>query len=402
MRTMGSRRCPERLRGGAAKADLRRAVVRAALLAWLAAAPAYCAAPYPAGHRTRLHGHIVMHLAGDGAELGAQHARLAGRLVRRVVKDVIVEGEGAGRYDELIRGAMVMERYLPQEYKDELKALAEGASVPYEQIVALQLFGDVQRGQRCTSYAVLGPATGNGECIVGRNMDYWDHGVTRYAACLLHYHPRHGIPFMTTSWTGITNGWTAMNEYGIVCANNSSYGGKDSIEGLSTCFMVRKVVQFARTVEEGVRIVESTPRACGTNLIIAGGDPPQAAIVEYDHDRVAVRWAKRGYVAAANGFRTLGREGFEEDETEERDTMYSYTMARDDILRRLIRQNYGRIDETMNFAAAEGVPIRSMNLHSALIFPQQRLFRVSMGKCPAADHPYLPYRLTRRGIVAER
>lgn len=371
-------------------------------------------APYPAGHRARINGYIVMHLAGDGEQLGSQHARLAGRLVRRVAKAVIREGEGSGsQYESLIEGAMVMEKHLPDEYRAELRALAEGVGLSYEEIVALQLFGDVQRGQYCTSFAVLGPATKTGECIVGRNMDYWDHGASKYAACLIHYTPKEGIPFMTTSWCGIINGWTTMNAYGIVCANNSAYGGTDSLHGLSTCFMVRKVAQFARTVEEGVRIVRNTPRACGTNLIIAGGDPPNAAIVEYDHDQVVVRWAKRGYVCASNSFRALGQATPPDDDDDDAarndsdtatvtDTGFSgyYYLSRDDILKKLIREHYGRIDETMNFAAAEGVPIRSINLHSALLFPQRLAFRVSMSKCPAADHPYRRYRMTARGIVS--
>ena len=322
------------------------------------ASAAEMAAPYPRGRRERLNGCLVMHLAGTGDQMGRQQARLARTLVRRVVRKVILEGEGSGnRYASLVKGAMVMERYLPPEYRAELKALAAGAGVKYQDLVALQLFGDVQRGQRCTSYAAFGPATANGECIVGRNMDFYDHGVSAYAACLLHYTPSDGIPFVTASWCWIINGWTAMNAYGIVCANNSAYGGHDSIEGLSTCFMVRKVAQFAHTVEEGVRIVQQTPRACGTNLIIAGGDPPAAAIVEFDHKQVVVRWAKRGYVCAANGFRALGRTEPQPEEDDAGDTP-SYWLSRDDLLSRLIRENYGRIDDTMNFAAADGVPIR--------------------------------------------
>lgn len=365
------------------------------------------APPYPVGHRTRINGYIVMHLAGSGEEMGAQHARLAGRLAQRVLTDVILEGEGkGGRYEPLARGAMVMERYLPAEYRAELRALADGIGARYEDIVTLQLFGDVQRGQRCTSYAVFGPATRTGEAIVGRNMDFWDHGASAYGACLIHFTPRRGIPFMTTTWTGIINGWTAMNAEGIVVANNSAFGGKDSLHGLSTCFMVRKVAQFARTVEEGVRIVQETPRACGTNLIIAGGNPPNAAIVEYDHEQVVVRWAREGFVTAANSFRALGRAAPVEEpspaHTWPTDDNFGgyYWLSRDDLLTRLIREHYGQIDDTMNFAAAEGVPIRSMNLHSALIFPQRLEFRVSMSKTPAADHPYRRYRLTDGGIVS--
>lgn len=367
-------------------------------------------APYPQGHRNRINGYTVLHLAGDGEQMGARHAHLARRLVRQVLRDVILEGEGAGsRYEPLIRGAMVMERYLPEEYRAELKALARGCDVKYQDLMALQLFGDVQRGQRCTSFAAFGKATASGECIVGRNMDFWDHGASKYAAMIIHYTPREGMPFMTVTWAGVINGWTAMNQYGIVCANNSAYGGKDSIKGLSTCFMVRKVAQFARTVEEGVRIVQSTPRACGTNLIIAGGNPPQAAIVEFDHERVAVRWAKNGFVCAANEFRALGRsyasrlENLEDERGGADHGLYGgyYWLSRDELLAKLIRESYGRIDESTDLVAAQGVPIRSMNLHSALLFPQRLAFRVSMSKVPAADHPYRRYRMTDRGIVSD-
>ncbi len=369
-------------------------------------------APYPEGHRTRINGYTVLHLAGNGKKMGERHAHLAGRLVRQVLRDVILEGEGSGsRYDSLIRGAMVMERYLPDEYRAELKALAAGCDVKYQDIVALQLFGDVQRGQRCTSFATFGDATASGECSVGRNMDFWDHGASKYAAMIIHYTPDEGIPFMTVTWAGIINGWTAMNHRGIVCANNSAYGGRDSIEGLSTCFMVRKVAQFARTVEEGVRIVQHTPRACGTNLLIAGGNPPKAAIVEFDHERVAVRWAKNGFVAAANEFRALGRNydsrledlGGESARGKVGNDLFGgyYWISRDELLVKLIRQHYGRIDESTNLVGAEGVPIRSINLHSALLFPDRLAFRVSMSEVPAADQPYRRYRMTDRGIVSD-
>ena len=369
----------------------------------VAALAAETATPQLRGRREQLNGCLVVHLTGTGEQMGQQQARLLRSRVRRVLKAVILEGEGAGhRYASLIKGAMVMERYLPPEYRAELQALAAGAEVKYEDLVALQLFGDVQRGQHCSSYAAFGPATANGECIVGRNMDFYDHGVSEYAACLLDYKPSVGIPFVTASWCGVINGWTAMNACGIVCANNSAYGGQDSLEGLSTCFMVRKVAQYAHTVAEGVRIVQQTPRACGTNLIIAGGNPPAAAIVEFDHKQVVVRWAKRGYVTAANGFRVLGRVEPQPDE-EDADTKNtpSYWLARDDLLSRLIRENYGRIDDTMNFAAAEGVPMRSMNLQSALLFPQRRAMWISMGKVPAADQPFRRFRLTGKGLAGD-
>ena len=383
------------------------------------------------GRRERMNDYLVLHLQGTPEEMGRQHGLLCKREVQRMVRDLLLEGECASReqHTRMVQGAMVMERYLESEFRQELRALAEAAEVEYGDLVLAQLFGDVQRAQRsggtrgpradslggtggppvnddggmrgarmddpwqCTSFAVFGPATRTGECIVGRNMDFWDHGVSSWGGVLIHYRPDRGLPFVTTSWVGIINGWTAMNVAGIVSANNSSFDGKsDSLEGLSTCFMVRKVAQYAKTVDEGVEIVKATPRACGTNLIVAGGNPANAAIVEFDHEQAVARYAQDGWVAADNSFQTLY----------ETPSAYSYIGYRAERLQDLIEENYGKIDRTMNFASAEGVPLRSINLHSAMLFPSDLRFNVSMTQKPAADHWYRPFRLTAEGLQAVR
>ena len=361
------------------------------------------------GRRERMNGYLVLHVQGTPQQMGRQHGLLFRQEIQRMIRDLLLEGECSTpeEHAELVQGALVMERYLEPEFREELRALAEAAEVDYPDLVLAQLFGDVRRAQReatyrsptsgaplgdpwqCTSFAVFGPATRTGECMVGRNMDFWDHGVSEWGGVLIHYRPDRGLPFMTTSWAGIINGWTAMNAAGIVSANNSSYDGKsDSLEGLSTCFMVRKVAQYAHSVDEGVRIVKTTPRACGTNLIVAGGDPPNAAICEFDHESIAVRYASDGWVAADNSFEAL----YEDN------SRYRYVGYRSARLGDLIEENHGRIDRAMNFAAAEGVPIRSINLHSAMLFPADLRFNVSMTKKPAADHWYRPFRLTPEGI----
>lgn len=350
--------------------------------------------PEPALYRCN--GVWVLRVVGSPEDMGRQHGELAGELVRRVVREVIREGEAASseRRQELRRGARVMARYLPDEYRRELRALARAAHVTYGDLLALQLFGDVWRGSQCSTYAAYGPATATGECLIGRNFDFWDHGVTAYAGLVLHCIPDQGLPFVTLTWAGVINGWTAMNLKGVVAANNTAYGGQDSLEGISTCFMIRKIVQNAATVGEGVQIIQDTPRACGTNMLVAGGSPPQAAEVEFDHREVAVRWAENGAVWATNHFRKLGQER----EMGPGDGWCS-RYAR---LQSLLRANYGRLTRNLNLAAAPGVPLRSINLHSAVLFPSDLTFRVSMGVIPAADQPYRGLRLTPTAVVAER
>jgi len=349
------------------------------------------------GRVEQMNGQLVLHVQGTPEQMGEQHGRLLKETVQRAVGAVIkgVSWTDAER-QRLIRGARDMEPHQPAEYVAELKALAKAAGVGYEALLLAQLFGDVQRAQWCSSYAVLGPATNTGECIVGRNMDYWDYGISKYGAVIIHFAPEKGHRFMTLSWAGIINGWTAMNEHGIVVANNTAYGARaNSLAGISTCFMLRRIAQYATTVKEGVEIVRRGPRACGTNMIIAGGSPPAAAIVEFDHDRVHVRWARNGFVIATNEFRALYREKPMAD-----DDVGGYYASRYSRLLSLVRANYGRITRDMNFAADRDVHM-SINLQCVLLFPSDARFRVAMGyDQPAAAHPFRSFRMTKGGIVA--
>jgi hypothetical protein len=341
-----------------------------------------------------INGQRVLTLVGTPEEMGRAHGELLGDDVRWVIDTVIRKKAGSGADGDagFIARVKVMEGYLSGPWKRELHALAEAARVDYRDLVALQLFGDVERAQLCSSFAVFGRATAAGECIVGRNFDYWYEEVAKRASIIIDYHPKGGRRFVTLSWAGVINGWTLMNDRRLVTANNTAYGGGvNSLEGVSTCFMLRKVAEEAATVEEGIRIVERTPRACSTNLIIAGGDPAGAAVVEYDHERFVARRAVDDYVLATNSFVALDGQGDNAPQ-----------FGRYEVLRGLIRENYGKIDRTMNFAAAPGVPLEYINLHSALCFPRDLTFAVAMGQVPACRGEWRWFRMTRDGIVPVR
>ena len=336
----------------------------------------------PQGRVGTINGHRVLHVAGTPEQMGEQHGRLLKPLVQRVVRTIVREayGDTPASYKSLIDGARTMERFLPDAFRRELQALAKAADVDYSELVALQLFGDVNRSAYryyCSTYAVLGNATENGECFAGRNMDYWDYGVMKFGAAIIHFTPHDGIPFMTVSWAGIINGWTAMNAKGIVVANNTGYGARaNSKEGLSTCFMLRKVAQHCETVDAGVQAIRDTPRSCGTIMLVAGGNPAKAAQVEYDHSGFVVRWATKGYVVATNHFRHLYADPPLKD-----DERWGGRYQR---LIELIQENYGEIDESNCFVADPRVYM-GITLHSALLCPTSLRFRLAMKLQPAPE-----------------
>jgi hypothetical protein len=378
----------------------------------------------------------VLELAGSPEEMGRAHGELLRDDVRRVVRDVLAPDDMPERYSRIIAGARVMERSQPERFRREMRALASASGVDYMRIVALQLFGDVElagsfhmdlpevtdvqpdeetydepdardtrgpdgaerepaarpAGYRCTNFATFGRATATGECIAGRNFDYWYQDVAEYASIIAHYRPPGRRSFVTLSWAGVINGWTLMNEGRVCTANNLAYGEETSLEAVSTCFLLRVIAEEAGSVEEGIAIARGASRAVGTAMLVAGGEPPDAVELEFDHATFVVRRAHRGFVIADNSSRALGREtplGPEESAT-----------GRYGRLLELILANHGRIDRTMNFAAAPGVALEGINLHSAMLFPRDLTFACSMGEVPASRGRFRRFRMTPRGIVS--
>ena len=338
----------------------------------------------------------ILTLEGTPEQMGRAAGRFLRGDIRRVVRDMIADGVGAEAeaYANILRGGGVMEAHQHDDFRREVRAMAEAAGVKVDDLMLLQYFGDVRRciegpgsSAMCTSFAMMPPLTKEKTCIVGRNFDYFDHGVGEYASILVHYKPEGKIPFVTVTWAGIVNGWTLMNARGLVVSNDTVFEGDNSLKGQSTCFLLRYVAERARTVDEGIELVKKADRSCGTAMLIASGDEPDAAIVEFDSKSIAVRRAEHGFVGADNGFLKLYRRSTGD--------YYGRIKTAFDLARR----HAGRVMIDTPIAEAEGVPIESMNLHCVTLDAGARTLRVAMGKIPAYRLPFKTFKLTDAGLV---
>ncbi|MBM4041387.1 MAG: hypothetical protein FJ290_23035 [Planctomycetes bacterium] len=356
----------------------------------------------PHGRLETLNGYTVVSVEGTPEEMGTAYGKLLGPTIRRVLNDLLLKGIGAEpeALKNLLAGSRTMEKFQPQEYLDELKAVAAAADVPCEQLALLQYYGDVRRCTRgagnamfCTSFAILPPLTKERVCLVGRNFDYYDHGAGAYASILAYYRPKGRIPFVTVTWAGVINGWTLLNEKGIAVSFNIVAGSRsETLEAVSTCFLLRHVAERAGSVEQGIELVTKASRSCGTNMLVVQGNPPDAALIEFDHARLVVRRPADGFVGATNNFMALYQEG---------NPPASEYRGRIGVARDLALAGKGELDFSANIAGSDGVPINGMNLHSATLDATNRRLRVAMGTIPACELPSHAFRLTEKGLEAD-
>lgn len=371
-------------------------LILAILLA--AASVAKSADRVPHGTLETINDYLVVSVWGTPEEMGTAYGQLLGDKIRRVIKDMITDDMARDKraYHNIMKASAVMERFQPEEYLTELKAIARAGDVKYRDLLLLQYFGDVRRCIRgagraglCTSFAILPPWTAQDKCIVGRNFDYFDNGVSEYAAILAYYRPAGKIPFVTVTWAGVINGWTVLNDKGIVASNDTVYAGKNSLRGISTCNLLRYVAENCDSLKSALELVRKAPKACSTAMLVASGRPPDAAIIEFDHDGMKIRRPENGFVGAANSYMILHRKR----------PVTTYYGRVGTVWRKVQACGKKKIDVHCNIAGAEGIPLRGMNLHSAMIDATDLRFRLAMGRIPAYRLPYREFRLTEKGLV---
>ncbi|MCU1349995.1 MAG: peptidase acyl-coenzyme A:6-aminopenicillanic acid acyl-transferase [Acidobacteria bacterium] len=121
----------------------------------------------------------VVHLRGSHREIGLQHGRLLHDEIRALYDAYVVHGlveKEQQSLASLTRTARHYDRFIPGPLREELHGIADGAGVPYDQILVMNTFADALLGRSprfCSAVAVHG----NAGLLVGRNLDWVNHGV---------------------------------------------------------------------------------------------------------------------------------------------------------------------------------------------------------------------------------
>ncbi len=346
----------------------------------------------------------VLTVRGTAEERGRAHGTLLRPEIQKLIKSVrtfLSTNEEAkqdkARYTKCLDGARAMRAYLERDVLVELNACAAAAGVDKTELLLAQLFGDVNRAKGlttfCSSFAAFGPATKDGKLIVGRNFDYAGHGLEGGVPIILQEIPsglNAGRPFTTIGYAGILNGWTALNADGLCASNNTLFGGQDSLEGMSTCFLLRKIVERGRTVEDGVKILKDTQRACTTGMLIAGKNIAgkwDACFVEFDHLKLEVVKPENGWVMATNTRQKLSV-GVEALNPQANPVCDRFQTMKANLLAHKGALEFAKRGH--NPVAATGVYM-TINLHCALLDPSAQRFQVAVSPgdgTPAAEHPF--------------
>jgi predicted choloylglycine hydrolase len=206
-----------------------------------------------------------------------------------------------------VQRAHRLERHIPESMIQEMRGVADGAGVYYEDILLANTAADlVQHAMLpfgCSSLAVLPGRAASGAMIVGRNLDYPFSEALRGAWRPFVFKREGARPFLAIGVPGLIGVATGVNDRGVYVAMHTVLQLDQTADAVPNPLLFRLALEQATDVESAVEVLTSVPRASGTNAMVADGHTA-VSLERRAHAHDVRRETLSGTLAVANHYTT--------------------------------------------------------------------------------------------------
>ncbi len=387
----------------------------------------------------KTNGIISVKLTGSSFDIGYQH----GKILKDEIKDGIHKyfSEQISKLlksDKRFRNNAVNKvvvRFLkskaqkfiqriPDEIKEELRGISEGAEISYKLALEMYVFpelmsyiiskstkenysfkshlsGDILMG--CTSILAYGDATPDNNLLHGRNLDaigigYWD----KYPL-IQHVEPDNGYKYISISSAGLAGAViTGMNEKGITYALHQNYTKEFNENNMPILALGIMILKHADTLSKAKDIIKSAKSVGGWSVVVSDAKIKDAFIAEICADEVFFRSSDRDLLICTNSYLL--------PDLHEKEIVLSPLLSLSSTQRyqraiQLASKEYylikpqnmadwlgDRFDISSEKEKVFGYTISQNNTVGSVIFsPDQNMFWMAEGTTPVCNNNYIPF-----------
>ncbi|SFN72427.1 Acyl-coenzyme A:6-aminopenicillanic acid acyl-transferase [Capnocytophaga haemolytica] len=303
---------------------------------------------------------------------------------------------------------------------------------PYERALYLHSAHDLGHALQdlmlvgCSSLAVWGDYTADGQLLIGRNFDFYLSDDFATERIVRFVRPDKGIPFMSYAWGGMVGVLSGMNLEGLTVTINA---GKSSIPlraRTPISLLCREILQYASTIDEAVAIAKKRKVFVSEAIMVGSAKDKRAVLIEVSPKKIGI-YEVENRLLCTNHFQS---DVYKDDKKNKAQIAESHSAYRYAKLEELVPANARLTPEKMaailrNTEGLEGKAIgygneKALNqllAHHAVIFkPEQRKVWVSsspyqLGEFVMYDlkevfkdsvgSPYHAYRQSEENIAAD-
>lgn len=334
------------------------------------------------------YGIMVVSLKGNPYELGYSRGVLLKHEIKKWMKNSLSMIDGQFSREHLDTNGVFnkvdeLEKFIPQEYKTELKGLSAGSGLDYKTLLMLNVLSNLN--QSCTSLVAVGS---DGMLLRSRNYDYVDLEILKPVILYL-YKPSHGYEFMSVHAPGIIGVATAMNEKGITFGSHAITGSKSNWSGMPSGILNRQVIQYAGSIENVDEILIKSPRSLSKIWLVT--DSEKAYIYEFNDREIARKEMDGDHLVLTNHCQvlTIGEKS-------------SSSLDRFDFAKSFLLLNKGKMDlkklialNRSDLLSWEPSESNVVNLHSVIFRPASLDFWLAVDPPPATKGRWVGFNLKK-------
>ncbi|MBI2195241.1 MAG: hypothetical protein HYU36_24945 [Planctomycetes bacterium] len=219
------------------------------------------------------HEYPYLEVSGTPFEMGLQHGHAVPDSIHRFLEMIFDATTNSDRPRDAIlkrtlRVVPLLETHAPR-FLEEIRGLAAGAQIRFEEAVLLQLRGEVAQipDGACTTYAISGRGTATTQILIGQNSDMGPD--QEEVGLVLRLAPDRGPRILMWTFAGHL-GYHGMNSQGVAHFANALGGGPPWRFGLSH-YPLKRLMLERRTLAEILDLAGRYPVCSSGNYALSTG-----------------------------------------------------------------------------------------------------------------------------------
>ena len=234
-----------------------------------------------------------------------------------------------------------LDKYITQEYKDEIYGVSASASDKYNyigsnymRILNYHAAHDIGHALQnlalvgCTSFGTWGEKSADSNMIIGRNFDFYvgDHFAENKIVAFVN--PSDGHKFMSVTWGGFIGVVSGMNDKGLTVTINAAKSSIPTGSATPVSLVAREILQYAENIAEAEAIARKRKMFVSESFLVGSAEDGKAVIIEKTPDSMSVYDPNKNYIICANHFQSSGLKNLKSNQIQIKESASEYRYQR--------------------------------------------------------------------------
>jgi hypothetical protein len=242
-------------------------------------------------------GLTVVYLTGTPYEIGLAHGKLAKNEILAANKPFfdIFEKISLDPQSKWLKVSKKLEQYIPKEYLEEMRGIADGAEIEYDKILFLNTLTTISMYNRCFAFSYKDT---NSKIVTVRQIDD-DTESSLYKNMILYIiKPQKGYGFAAILNPGWVDGESGINENGITVSQNNILIRQTEWDIMPITQLSRHMLQYSKTIDDAEQLLERQEAFPARLLFVSSKE--SASIFEIANKEKARIDMDNGFLTLAN------------------------------------------------------------------------------------------------------